>query len=172
MDRTAEKEKPEPLLRARHWGMGSSVLWVHPTQPPSATTHLCPFLVVHSFASSGWYSWISSSQQAGAISQKQAVWPLRGGTDVAMLLPSWKGLEHLCLWVWCCETPYTLLQGVTLQHPKWVVQSWSLEIFSFSLVHGCKLMEFNALRRYLYRLRRHKEILKNRSKQGFRSRNV
>lgn len=47
MDRVAEKEKSEPLLRARSWGMGNPVLWVHPTQPPCATTQLCPFPIAH-----------------------------------------------------------------------------------------------------------------------------
>lgn len=72
---------------------------------------------------SGWYSWIPPSQQAGAISQKQS-----GHLEVeqtcgcaSSFMGRMEGLEYLCLWVRCCETLCTLLQGVTLQLPKGVV---------------------------------------------------
>lgn len=125
MDRTAEKEKPEPQLRARHWGMGSPVLWVHPTQPPCATTHLCPFLMVHFSPLQVHFRllfpnpFISASRSN--FTKTETVWLLeveqRCGC-AAFFMGGMEGLEHLCLWVCCCETLCTLLQGVTLQHPR------------------------------------------------------
>lgn len=172
MDRTVEKEK----LRAKHWGMGSPVLWVHPTQPPCASTQLCPFLIVHFSPLPSLQAVIPEffnlSKQVqfhkdrGQSLEVEEMWLhcLLHGRDGGRRAPLSVGRE---LW----NPMHSLTRGQTASS-KGIVQSWSLEIFCFSLVHGCMLMEFNAWRRYLYQLRKYKEILKNRSKQGFKARNV
>lgn len=94
------------------------------TQPPYATTQLCPFLTVQFPPLPPLQAVIpeslhlSKQEQFHENRDSLATW---SRTDVAVLPPSlegWEGLEHLCLWVRCCETPCTLLQGVRLQHPR------------------------------------------------------
>lgn len=45
-------------------------------------------------------------------------------------------------------------------------------IFSFNLVKSCKLMGSYTLRRYIYILRKHKKLSKDKSKQGSKDRNM
>lgn len=136
--------------RAKHWGTGRPMLWVHPDT--ASMCHHTALSLSHSSVStspttSGCYSWISSSQQAGAISrrQRETLWPLEveQTCGCAASFPGGMGGLRAPLSVGTVlrNPMHSLTRGQTAA-PKGVVQSWSLEIVSFSLVHGCELMRF------------------------------
>lgn len=126
------------------------MLWVHPDT--ASMCHHTALSLFHSSVStspttSGCYSWISSSQQAGAISrrQRETLWPLEveQTCGCAASFPGGMGGLRAPLSVGTVlrNPMHSLTRGQTAA-PKGVVQSWSLEIVSFSLVHGCELMRF------------------------------
>lgn len=179
-DATAEKEEPEPQLRAWHCEKDSPVLWVHPIQPLCATTQLCSPLTVQFPSVQTLQTLLPESLRLSLTSQTEEISPR---TETVWILEAkhmcgWassfnsgmEGVNPTCLWVQCCETsPHTRGHTGT---PKGLIQSWSLWIFSFSLVNSCKSMRGYTLRRCTYRLRKHRKPSKDRGKQGFKDGNM
>lgn len=145
-DRVAEKEETEPLLRAWHWGMDCPMLEVQPWHslymPPHSSHPFSRFsfplshrfrpLLLNLFISA-WY-----------LEHKQFHWGERllelrhTFSWAASFMGGVEGFDHICLWVWCCETlQYTRDQTGA---PKRFVQPQSQCIFSLNLVNGCKLV--------------------------------
>lgn len=104
------------------------------TQPLGATTQLCLLLMVQFSPLPSLQALtpeslhLSLTSQTGAISPRtETIWPLEVKHTcgwAASFIEGVEGLNHICLWVRCCETSCRT-RGQT-GAPKGLVQSWSL----------------------------------------------
>lgn len=149
MDRTAEKEKPEPLLKSKALRnrqahvMGAPWHSLHVPPHSSVPFSQFSFHLSHHFRLLFLNLFISASRSN--FTKTETLWPLEIEQTCGCAASFTGGVGGLraplsvgtVLW----NPMHSLTRGQTAA-PKGVVQSWSLEIVSFSLVHGCKLMGF------------------------------